>query len=152
MEVGSPTMSGPHARIVATFRADDEAPHAPKERFVYHNAGMSGYGSSSYIDGVVLRDRDANTDWAEVSDGVLEERIYCCQNWRHDGVALISSSGGLIEQLRYSSYECCATLESESEFVDTKIAQHCPGQKKRCPFRSNGDVNQELSACLSNRS
>jgi hypothetical protein len=89
-------------RIVAAFRDDDED---PKEIFVYNAAGLgglNGFGGSSYIDSVALRDRDANTAWDEESDGMLEERIYYCQNWRHDVVALITSGG---EQVQRSSVE-----------------------------------------------
>ncbi|MCH8314975.1 MAG: RHS repeat protein, partial [Planctomycetes bacterium] len=68
-------------RIVATYRAADTS---PKEQFVYHNAGLGGYGGSSAIDGVILRDKDADTNWEDASDGTLEERIYYCQNWRGD--------------------------------------------------------------------
>jgi hypothetical protein len=50
-------------------------------------AGLGGFGGSSYSDSVVLRDRGANTDWVDESDGTLEERRYYCQNWRHDVVA-----------------------------------------------------------------
>ena len=59
-------------RVVAVYRAfHDPDPEewaidaAAKERFVYHNAGLDGYGGSSYIDAVVLRDRDANTAWED---------------------------------------------------------------------------------------
>ncbi|NNE45975.1 MAG: hypothetical protein HKN37_04865, partial [Rhodothermales bacterium] len=45
-----------------------------------------------------------NTDWDDESDGTLEERIYYCQNWRHDVVALIDASGGQLEQARYTAY------------------------------------------------
>lgn len=41
-------------RIVGTWRGTDTD---PKELFIYHNAGVAGYGGSSYIDSVVLRDR-----------------------------------------------------------------------------------------------
>jgi RHS repeat-associated protein len=88
-------------RIVATFRTDDSD---PKEQFVYHNAGNDGRGSSSYIDTVILRDKDANTDWDTESDGTLEERIYHCHNWRADVVALVTDTGQQVEQVRYSAY------------------------------------------------
>jgi RHS repeat-associated protein len=79
-------------RIVATFRGSDAE---PKEVFVRHAAGLDGRGGSSYIDSVILRDRDANTDWTEASDGTLEERIYYCQTggWRAD-VSVVLTSGG----------------------------------------------------------
>ena len=77
---------------------------SPKERFLHHTAGGNGSGGSSYIDQVVLRERDANTNWHASSDGTLEERLYYCQNWRHDVVALVTSAGALRERVRYSSY------------------------------------------------
>jgi len=88
-------------RIVAVFRAEDED---PKEVYVHHNAGLDGHGASSYIDAVVLRDRDANTAWHEEADGTLEERVYYCQNWRADVVALFSSAGHMLQQVRYDPY------------------------------------------------
>ncbi|NNF64227.1 MAG: RHS repeat-associated core domain-containing protein, partial [Acidimicrobiia bacterium] len=93
-------------RIVATYRgaSASTSDSDPKEQFVYHNAGSDGLGSASYIDDVILRDKDANTDWDAAADGALEERVYYCQNWRHDVVALIDSSGGQLEQVRYTAY------------------------------------------------
>ncbi len=71
---------------------------------MYHNAGLAGTGGSSYIDSVILRDRDANTAWESQADGTLEERVYYCQNWRADVVALMTDSGELINQVRYDPY------------------------------------------------
>ena len=51
-------------RIVATYRETDSS---PKEQFVYHNAGLGGSGSASYIDEVILRDRDDSNGWAGLS-------------------------------------------------------------------------------------
>ena len=77
-------------RIVGTYRDTDAN---PKERLLHHTAGVSGYGSGSYIDDLVLRERDANTSWnSTAGDGTLEERLYYCQNWRYDVVALVTSS------------------------------------------------------------
>ncbi|MCW5775676.1 MAG: hypothetical protein KIS87_04425 [Phycisphaeraceae bacterium] len=87
-----------HAEGGWTFDAD------PKERFVYHNAGLAGGGGSSYIDAVILRDRDANTAWEDQADGTLEERVYYCQNWRADVVALFGSNGHMLQQVRYDPY------------------------------------------------
>jgi RHS repeat-associated protein len=88
-------------RIVATVRGGDTD---AKEGFVWHNAGLGGTGSSSYIDAVVLRDRDANTAWASAADGVREERLYYLQNWRAD-VSLVASSGAVLRgYTKYSAY------------------------------------------------
>lgn len=88
-------------RLAAVYRGSDSN---PKERFLYHQAGNSGYGRSSYIDDLILRDRDANTAWTGASDGTLEQRRYYCQNWRHDVVAIVTSGGQLAERMRYSAY------------------------------------------------
>lgn len=97
-------------RIVATYRADHASSWTidsdPKERFVYHNAGLDGFGGSSYIDAVILRERDADNTggWAGSPDGTLEERTYYVQNWRADVVALFTDAGQLIQQVRYDPY------------------------------------------------
>ena len=83
------------------FRGSDAN---PKERFVWHEAGLLGRGGSSYIDTVILRDRDANSGWTSAADGTLEERIYYAQNWRAD-VSVVLSSGGLVKEwVKYSAY------------------------------------------------
>jgi hypothetical protein len=63
---------------------------------------------------VILRDRDNSScgppqeptcnPWRAESDGNLEERRYCCQNWRADVVAITKSDGSPLERVRYSSY------------------------------------------------
>jgi RHS repeat-associated protein len=95
-------------RIIQTYRdADAEA----KERFVYHAAGAGGFGGSSYIDSVILRDRDNSEKWYVEADGSLETRVYYCQNWRADVVATIGPTAtgegnGLqvLERVKYDSY------------------------------------------------
>jgi hypothetical protein len=47
-------------RWVATFREDDSD---PKEEFLHHAAGLDGRGTGSYMDLVILRDRDINSGW-----------------------------------------------------------------------------------------
>ncbi len=92
-------------RIVATFRAPGgTSDTSPKELFAYHNAGANGRGSSSYIDSVILRNKDANTAWTTASDGTLEERIYYVQNWRADVSAVLSDAGVVKEWVKYTSY------------------------------------------------
>src|SRR5690606_22484404 len=86
-------------RIVATFRASDAD---PKEVFVYHNAGLGGFGGSSYIDSVILRDRDATNQGGQ--DDGLEERRYYCQNWRADVSAVLTDAGSMVEWVKYSPY------------------------------------------------
>ena len=88
-------------RWVATFREDDSD---PKEEFLHHAAGLDGRGTGSYIDLVVLRDRDINSGWTSAADGTLEERIYFCQNWRADVSALVTDAGQMLEWVKYSAY------------------------------------------------
>jgi hypothetical protein len=51
-----------------------------EERFVPHQAGLDGAGGSSYLGGVICRERDANSARTAAGDATLEERVYCCQN------------------------------------------------------------------------
>lgn len=92
-------------RQVATFRGSDAN---PKEQFVYHCAGNGGWGGSSYIDSVLLRDRDMTNGWTGAADGTLEERVYLLQNWRADVVAIVEPDGDggatMVEWIKYSAY------------------------------------------------
>jgi RHS repeat-associated protein len=88
-------------RSVATYRATDSA---PKERFAYHAAGLDGRGGSSYIDTVILRDKDKSSNWALAADGTFEERLYYGQNWRADVVAMVDSSGSITQWTKYFAY------------------------------------------------
>jgi len=51
---------------VGTWRGTDSE---PKELFVNHQAGLAGMGGSSYIDTVVLRDKDSTNGWTGTPDG-----------------------------------------------------------------------------------
>lgn len=88
-------------RQIALFRADDDD---PKERFVYHAAGLDGNGGSSYIDAVILRNRDNTDKWQNESDGVLEARHYICQNWRNDTALVATDAGELVENAKFTGY------------------------------------------------
>jgi len=60
-----------------------------------------------YIDAVVLRQRDDNSGWANLADGVLEQRYYYCQNWRADVSVIVHGSGMmmvLINRFRQNVY------------------------------------------------
>ena len=93
-------LRGPCALESSTGRIDAN----PKEQFVYNMAGVAGSGGSSYIDSVIMRDRDASVNWELAADSVLEERVYYCQNWRADVISLFTDAGQLINQLRYDPY------------------------------------------------
>ncbi|MBK9189248.1 MAG: hypothetical protein IPM33_09870 [Phycisphaerales bacterium] len=88
-------------RIVATFRDEDAD---PKEVFVHHAAGLGGFGGSSYIDGVILRDRDIANAWTSDADSKRTERRYYCQNWRADVSAILTDDGSMVEWVKYSAY------------------------------------------------
>jgi RHS repeat-associated protein len=91
-------------RPIATYRGSDSH---PKERFVFHNAGANGLGGSSYVDLVVLRDRDMSVGWSATEDytgTALGTRIYYCQNWRADVSVIVGTDGTPIEWVRYSAY------------------------------------------------
>lgn len=87
-------------RIVATFRSNDTS---PKERFVWHNAGSNGTGDASYIDSVVFREKDITASWTAATTTATDERLYYCQNWRADVVALVSELGEIKERISYSA-------------------------------------------------
>lgn len=87
-------------RVIETYNVDISANTEDQvERHVHHAAGLYGAGTGSYIDSVVLRDRDTDADGA-----VDDERHYFCQNWRHDVVAIVNDQGYQLEQIRYSPY------------------------------------------------
>lgn len=91
------------ANAVATLRNGD-ALTSPRERFVYHNAGLDGRGSSSYIDDVILRERNDSTALASSAPISLDDRLYYLQNWRHDVSVLVRHNGNIVERIKYSSY------------------------------------------------
>jgi RHS repeat-associated protein len=112
-------------RTVATYRVPTSwataADSDPKERFIFHAAGVAGSGGSSYIDEVILRDRDNTSGWSTSSDGTLEERFFHLHNWRHDVIALGKSSGTLVERVKYSAYGVATRLDLADYNGDTFI-------------------------------
>ncbi|MBK8172782.1 MAG: hypothetical protein IPK60_20930, partial [Sandaracinaceae bacterium] len=129
-------------RPVATYRGTDSD---AKELFVYHNAGASGRGGSDYIDSVVWRDRDDTNTWTGAADGTLEERIYYCQNWRADVVALISPSGDIWERAKYSAYGIpfgmpAGDVDSDGD-CDSADATTLSGWVSTSHYDVRGDLN-----------
>jgi RHS repeat-associated protein len=53
---------------------------------------------------VILRDKDLANGWSGTPDGVLEDRVYYCQNWRADVSAVINPYGEVIETAKFASY------------------------------------------------
>jgi hypothetical protein len=111
--------------------------------------GAGGYGTSSSIDQVVLREREANTAWHLSSDGTLEERLYYCQNWRHDVVALVTANCELRERVRYSSYGipfgqplCDCDGDVDVDAADTAILLGAWGTSTpKCDLGLNGTID-----------
>lgn len=139
-------------RQVATFRASDSS---PKEQFVYHCAGNGGRGGSSYIDSVLLRDRDMTNGWTGAADGTLEERVYLLQNWRADVVAIVAPDGDggatMLEWIKYSAYGVPFALpagdtDSDGDCDSTDDAQittwkNAPAYDVRGDLDLDGDVD-----------
>ncbi len=145
-------------RHIATYRADDDN---PKELFVSHQAGLDGQGGSSYIDSVILRQRDANSGWTSAADGTMEERRYYCQNWRADVSAIITSGGLIVEWAKYSSYGIPFGLpggdtDSDGDCDATDITQiqtwiDAPAYDVRGDINLDGSVNAtDKSLAISN--
>ncbi len=139
-------------RIVAMFLGEDD-PDAPKERFVYHTAGFDGLGGSSYIDDVIIRDRDFTGGWGSSpppSDGVLEERRYYCQNWRHDVVAVLTDTARQVEQVRYSSYGipfCLPNGDTDGDGdADSTDSAQITTWKNAGTYDARGDL--DLNGCV----
>lgn len=132
-------------RIVATYRIDvSEDEEALGERLVYHAAGLDGVGTGSYIDALVLRDRDAD------ANGSLEERHYYAQSWRHDVVAVIDHLGRQIEHMRYTPYGVPISIPAsdgnrdgvlDQDDLDDLVAAISGGYEVRYDMDLDGDVD-----------
>jgi YD repeat-containing protein len=86
-------------RDVARVRSSDTS---PKEEFIYHSAGNDGRGGSSYIDLLVLRNKDGQ--YTAAADGTLEGRDYYCQNWRANMSVVVGKRAKLKLWVKYSAY------------------------------------------------
>ncbi len=79
---------------------------------------------------MILRDRDANTNWESEADGTLEERTYYLQNWRADVIALVKDDGEPIQQVRYDAYGVPFGIPKSDMFgdgsVDTMLISESP--------------------------
>lgn len=59
------------------------------------------------LNATILRDRENSALWAQAADGSSHNRAYYVQNFfggRGDVVAILSSSGTVSQQVRYSAY------------------------------------------------
>jgi len=145
-------------RIIATYRSTDST---PKERFVFHAAGLDGMGSSSYIDSVVYRDRDMMASstpkaFREAGDGTLEERRYFCQNWRADVVAVVDEAGNQLESVKYFSYGMpfclpAGDMDSDGDYDQTDenvISGWSTGYDVRADANLDGYIDSSDTAVL----
>jgi len=117
----------------------------PKERYIHHAAGRSGGGS--YIDSVILRDRDQSNGNNGVADGTLEQRLYFGQNWRADVVMLMSDSGRILERIKYSAYGVAQRIpvadfnrDGSVDFFDLADYDDCY-TGAGCPSGQTADMN-----------
>jgi YD repeat-containing protein len=92
-----------HGRSVADRGDLPRQRHQPQGALRVPQRGGQRQGGS-YIDSVILRNKDANTSWTSSADGVLEERIYYVQNWRADVSAVLTDAGVVKEWVKYTSY------------------------------------------------
>jgi RHS repeat-associated protein len=147
------TIYDPRWRRVATFMVaggstfGGAADSDPKERYVHHAAGRSGGGS--YLDSVILRDRDQTAGNNGVADGTLEQRLYYGQNWRADTVVLMSSTGRILERVTYSAYGVATrhpvadfNRDGFTDFFDDLAYDDCyTGSGGGCPSGQTADLN-----------
>lgn len=87
-------------KISSTWTIDADA----KERFVHHAAGIDGRGGSSYIDSMILSDREITNDWWDTAASTMAGRFYYLQNRRADTCAMTDDSGLVLRNFRYSAY------------------------------------------------
>ena len=93
---------GAAGALTATPPTED---NYPKETFIHHQAGIDGRGGSSYIDGVVLRDRDGGREnWQAAASATRGDRLYYLQNWRADTVLTMRAAGQVVDRLAYTAY------------------------------------------------
>ena len=100
-------------RLVEVYEDTDD--DNPLEVYVHHAAGLDGKGAGSYVDHIVLRDRDTD------ADGTLDEFQFYCQNWRADVVAIIDEAGSQVEQIRYSPYGVPIVIPYSDQVEDGNV-------------------------------
>jgi len=135
-------------RIVAVYVTNSAGNSTViKERYVRHNAGLDGLGGASYIDEIVLRDRDV------YAPATLEERVYYCQNAHHDVSALVDAGGTVLERVKYWSYgmprvypridaDWDQSGKVDKDDLDVFTAKWEEGDPD-CDLNGDGDVNEK---------
>jgi len=88
-------------------------------------AGLAGHGGSSYIDTVVLRDKDNNGGggWTGTPDGIREQRHYYAQNWRADVSVIVDNAGDIQEWDKYRAYGVPFLLTPADHNKDGAVAK-----------------------------
>ena len=100
-----------------------------------HRAGAAGFGSSSYIDSMLLREKDTRDSSDAIqppyaaADSARDQTLYYVQNWRADVVALLNESGRAVEHVRYTAYGSPRRLNMNP--VDTCAAVLIPNIPKQ---------------------
>ncbi|MGE0367285.1 MAG: hypothetical protein AB7Q00_16295 [Phycisphaerales bacterium] len=133
-------------RIIATYRCEWDggtSKYLPdsthKEQFVWHAAGMDGHGDSSYIDCVMLRDRDSSAAWTAASSGSVAQRRFFGPNWRADVSLVMNTNGRPLERIKYSAYGTPITLTDIDYNNDTSLDPDDPGDFINAPYDWNLD-------------
>ncbi len=75
-----------------------------RSSFYFPQRGIAGRGGSSYINTVVLRDKDSTNGWTGSGDGTREQRHYYAQNWRADVSVIVDNAGDIQEWDKYRAY------------------------------------------------
>ncbi len=116
---------------------------------VYHNSGLDGRGGSSYIDSVILRDRDANggspAGWLGASDGVLEERFFYGQNQHADVSLVMNNNGRPFERIKYSAYGVATVLTDFDFNGGQRHRSRRPRRLQQRPLRLGPRRRRELT-------
>jgi RHS repeat-associated protein len=137
--------SGPASFRHASATTDSD----PKERFIYHAAGLDGAGGSSYLDCMVVAQRDLNTAWTSAADNDPEAWHYPLANWRNDTVRVEDRAGGILVGYRYTAYgDRTTTLAADFnrdgfvDFFDYDDFVAC-FEESDCPEGTTADWNDD---------
>ncbi len=87
-------------RQIATFRGDDDD---PKERFVYHAAGLDGMGDPVTLTPWSLRTRTTATGGG-MSPTACSSSVATSATWRNDTALIATDVGALVEATKFAGY------------------------------------------------
>ena len=87
--------------------------------------------------------------WGAAADGTLETRLYFCQNWRADVVAVLDSGGAILRECRYTAYGKRVEIDAGDfdrdgsvDFFDVDAFEACFDDDD-CPPGRTADVNRD---------